>query len=116
MDEKSLAAELQQSKDDASEWGAVTTPSVPSTKRRLAAMVSIRLAPAELEMVQQRAREREMTVSAYLRKLALDDAGETFAPMGYHFLEIKAGTTAVWMGTTGTFTPQHGTQLRSSHS
>lgn len=79
MSEKDLAAELQASKDDPDEWGdPITGPEAPaaagmSPKRRLAAMVSVRLSSAELDEVQARAAERGETVSAYLRGLAVRD-------------------------------------------
>jgi predicted DNA binding CopG/RHH family protein len=73
--EKQQAAELQGSKDDAEEWEdaeAIEEPE-PTPKRRLAAMVSVRLSQEELEGVQARASERGESVSAYLRGLALRD-------------------------------------------
>jgi hypothetical protein len=79
MDEKELAAQLQGTKDDTDEWGD-PTPDLRSAdegestpKRRLAAMVSIRLSPEELEAVQARAAERGESVSGYLRGIALQD-------------------------------------------
>jgi predicted DNA binding CopG/RHH family protein len=73
MDEKELAAQLQDSKDDSDEWGGATPNPEPAPKRRLAAMVSVRLSPEELEAVQARAAERGETVSGYLRGVALRD-------------------------------------------
>lgn len=84
MNEKELAAELQAAKFDPDEWGDAspdlpsdevdTSPKSAAPKRRLAAMVSVRLSPAELEAVQARASERGQTVSAYLRGLAVRDS------------------------------------------
>ena len=85
MDEKELAAQLQGTKDDAGEWGDATPepdsadPAVASRaesapRRRLAAMVSVRLSPEELEAVQARAAEQGESVSGYLRGVALRDA------------------------------------------
>lgn len=73
MNEKELAAELQASKDDESEWGEPepTVESSPREKKRLAAMVSVRFAPDELEQVQRQAQARGLTVSAYLRSIAV---------------------------------------------
>jgi hypothetical protein len=84
MDEKELAAQLQGTKDDANEWGdatpdpdgtepAVAAGAESTPKRRLAAMVSVRLSPEELEAVQARAAERGESVSGYLRGVALRD-------------------------------------------
>jgi hypothetical protein len=84
MDEKELATQLQGTKDDADEWGEATPdpdntdPTVASRaesapRRRLAAMVSVRLSPEELEAVQARAFERGESVSGYLRGVALRD-------------------------------------------
>ena len=78
MNEKDLAAELQASKDDPEEWGDAAPPasSGKRAKRRLAAMVSVRLSPEELRRVQERATDRGTTVSAYVRALALRDLTE----------------------------------------
>jgi len=76
MDEKRLAEQMQAAKDDPDEWGEPDEdPNAVkrSPKRRLAAMVSVRLSPEELEVVQRTAELRGETVSAYLRRLALDD-------------------------------------------
>lgn len=92
MDEKELAAQLQSSKDSPDEWGdPVATPSSVgerhrsrprgTPKRRLAAMVSVRLTPEELELVQARAIERGETVSAYLRGVALRDVAGPNTPI-----------------------------------
>lgn len=86
MDEKELAAELQAAKFDPDEWGDDTpeltedvatdaTRKAEGPKRRLAAMVSVRLSPEELEAVQARASQRGETVSSYLRGLAVRDIG-----------------------------------------
>jgi hypothetical protein len=84
MDEKGPAPQPQRTKDDADEWGEAkadpdnTDPTVASRaesapRRRLAAMVSVRLSPEELEAVQARAFERGESVSGYLRGVALRD-------------------------------------------
>lgn len=84
MDEQDLASRLQAGKLDSEEWGDDTSgldedpasaalPKAP--KRRLAAMVSVRLSPEELEAVQARASQRGETVSAYLRGLAVREIG-----------------------------------------
>jgi len=72
MNEKALAAALQASKDDGSEWGEpqeATESSNPPGKK-LAAMISVRFSTDELEDIQHRAKERGQTVSAYIRALA----------------------------------------------
>jgi predicted DNA binding CopG/RHH family protein len=73
MDEKELAAQLQNTKDDPSEWGDEEPDAGAVKPKRLTAMVSIRLAQQELEQVQARARQRGLSVSAYLREVALQD-------------------------------------------
>ena len=81
MNEKELAAQLQATKGDADEWGDPETSDQQATpsdtrggpKRRLAAMVSVRLSPEELEAVQARASARDESVSGYLRGLVLRD-------------------------------------------
>lgn len=77
MKERDLAAELQQQKDDESAWEVPSDQSQSSpksSKRRLGAMVSVRLAESELELVQKQAKAAGQTVSAYLRGLALGAA------------------------------------------
>lgn len=81
VNERELAAELQETKDDAEEWDDALASDAADEekrpKRRLAAMVSIRLTPAELEIVQSNAARHGETVSSYLRRLALEDARVT---------------------------------------
>ena len=74
MNEKELAAELQAGKD-LDEWGdpEVASASSKAGPAKLSAMVSVRLAPEELQQVQRRAQENGRTVSAYLRSLAVRD-------------------------------------------
>lgn len=80
--ETQVAAELQATKDDSDEWGQAEP--APATargeKRRLAAMVSVRLTAEELAAVQDQARRRNETVSGYLRRLALGDGRSTSTP------------------------------------
>jgi hypothetical protein len=79
MSEHEEAAELQATKDDAEEWGdAVPAPAASREKRRLAAMVSVRLSPEELESLQRHVQRLDLTVSGFLRHLALD----AIAPRG----------------------------------
>ncbi len=75
MRESDLAAQMQAEKDDLSQWEEVTAPT-RSGKRKLTAMVSVRLSPEELERVQAHAEESGQSVSAYLRNLALRDAAK----------------------------------------
>jgi len=91
MNEKELAAQLQATKDDADEWGDPAsgdeqpTPSevreAATPKRRLAAMVSVRLSPEELEAVNARATARDESVSGYLRGLVLRDMSAAKTPL-----------------------------------
>jgi predicted DNA binding CopG/RHH family protein len=74
MTEDELAADLQRSKEDSNQWGPPLAPEPARRKRRLAAMVSVRLSSAELEAVQARASQLNQSVSAYLRDVALRDA------------------------------------------
>jgi molybdenum cofactor biosynthesis enzyme len=86
VNDRDLAAELQATKDDPDEWDD-TAPGGDSVgakrpKRRLAAMVSVRLSRAELEVLQSNATRRGETVSGYLRRLALEDAAQVTARSG----------------------------------
>jgi len=68
-----LAAELGAAMADPSEWGdAIPDPrSGRSEKRQRAAMISIRLNAEELRTVQDRAADRGLSVSQYVRDLVL---------------------------------------------
>lgn len=104
MNEKELAAQLQATKDDADEWGdpesgeeGATPSGLRGTgpKRRLAAMVSVRLSPEELEAVQARAAARGESVSGYLRGLVLRDM--TVAKVQFlKSVYVTAGEPYVW--------------------
>lgn len=87
MSEKDLAVQLQAEKDDMSQWEEV----VPTKrgKRKLSAMVSVRLSPEELEHVQKRAEESGQSVSAYLRNLALRDAARGASRHGLPGLVVQ---------------------------
>lgn len=94
MSEKNLAADLQATKDDSTEWGEPeTSPAHDQSKKpRLAAMVSVRLAPDELEAVQQRAQDMGLSVSAYLRALAVGDVGRSSRPAAFAVTISNSGT------------------------
>jgi predicted DNA binding CopG/RHH family protein len=72
-DDAKLAAQLEAAMDDPTEWGDAIpdTRSGRSEKRQRAAMISIRLTAQELETVQARAANRGLSVSQYVRELAL---------------------------------------------
>jgi hypothetical protein len=57
---------------DSEEWGE---PIAKKPRRRLGAMISVRLAADELEQVRQAAEARRVSVSAFLREAALQAAG-----------------------------------------
>lgn len=101
MNEKELAAELQATKSTGMEWGEAETEA-PETKRRLSAMVSIRLTKDELEQVQRRARERGQSVSAYIRDAAMRDLNAEVHAFHQPFASIS---------TSGTYSAElHGTR------
>ena len=73
---ESDAAYYQAHKDDPDEWDDPTPPRrIP--RRRLAAMISVRFTPAELELLRQAAGRRGESLSAFVRSAAL---GATFRP------------------------------------
>ena len=57
--------------DDSAAWG---TPKRgrKSEKRQRSAVVSVRLSQAELELIQEKARERGETVGTYMRRAAIE--------------------------------------------
>ncbi|CAN5164710.1 hypothetical protein BH20ACT24_BH20ACT24_00960 [soil metagenome] len=60
----------QDHKDDPSEWGDAEPPE-RAGKRRLASMLSVRLAPEEEESVRREARKRQLSVSSFIRSAVL---------------------------------------------
>lgn len=70
-DEWERAEYYEAHKDDPDEWGE---PEPAKPRRRLASMFSVRLAPAELETVRDAAERRGLSVSAFLRMAALNEA------------------------------------------
>lgn len=99
MKEPDLAADLQRSKDDETEWGdaAPEASAAKPAKRRLAAMVSVRLMPEELEQVQQRAEHMGQTVSAYLRSLAMRDASPAVQPTLFRWNVVSVSSAATYL-------------------
>jgi hypothetical protein len=71
--ESERAAYYEAHKDDPGEWGE-PEPSPTKPRRRLASMISVRLAPDELEVVRNAADERGLSVSGFLRMSALREA------------------------------------------
>ena len=62
----------QAHKDDEGEWSdAVPAPRRRSEKRRLDAMVSVRFTPTEADELRRRSRALGMSLSGYMRYLAL---------------------------------------------
>jgi hypothetical protein len=66
---------FQGHKDDTDEWGEPEPPAGPNEKRRLAAMVSVRLSPGESDAIRKVAAARQMTLSGFMRQAALAEAG-----------------------------------------
>lgn len=99
MNEKELAAELQRTKDDGTEWGDGVSggSDAKSTKRRLAAMVSVRLSAEELERVQHRAVDCGQTVSAYLRGLAIRDVEANVVPEPYRWGAVTVSSPGTYL-------------------
>lgn len=74
MKERELAEQIEAMRDDAEAWGEpVTEPARKrkSERRQRGAMVSVRFSPDELASVQEHAADAGMSVSGYLRSLAL---------------------------------------------
>jgi hypothetical protein len=97
MSDHDLAAELQRTRDDPTEWGdAEPAPTdVRTEKRRLAAMVSVRFAPEELAALQEHVRALGLTISGFLRQLALAQIqrpSETSRPAtGFRIVDASVG-------------------------
>ena len=77
MKEHELAEQIEAMRDDPEAWGEpVAEPERKrkSERRQRGSMVSVRFLPDELATVQAHAAEAGMSVSGYLRSLALDTA------------------------------------------
>jgi hypothetical protein len=73
---------------DPDEWGAPEpTKRRKSDKRRRGVVVSVRLAPAELEAIEQRAKDRGVAIGTYLRECAL-----TTVPMATTTPEVQVSS------------------------
>ena len=70
-DERERAEYYEAHQGDPGEWGE---PEPAKPRRRLASMFSVRLAPDELEAVRNAAERRGLSVSAFLRRAALNEA------------------------------------------
>jgi hypothetical protein len=71
----------QAHKDDEDEWGPGERAPARQ-RRRLAAMVSVRFSPEEAERVRQAARERNESLSTFVRRAALERCGDDQATVG----------------------------------
>ena len=72
MDERERVTQVEAMKDDPDAWGEPEPKRTRKSERRQrGAVVSVRFTPEELEQVQARASERGMSMSAYLRSMAL---------------------------------------------
>ena len=91
MKERELAEHIEAMRGDAEAWGEpVAEPERKrkSERRQRAAMVSVRFSPDELASVQEHAAEAGMSLSGYLRNLALAAARQPIV------------IVAAWVGTT----------------
>ncbi len=68
---ESDAAYYQAHKDDPDEWEDQPAPRQHSRSRRLAAMVSVRFSPVELDRLRQAAERRGESLSGFVRGAAL---------------------------------------------
>jgi predicted DNA binding CopG/RHH family protein len=77
MDDRELAAQIEAMRDDPAAWGDVEpAPKRPrkSEQRQRSVVVSVRLSQRELEVVEEHATARGLSVSGYLRTAALEAA------------------------------------------
>lgn len=71
--ERERAAHYEANRDDPAEWGE---PTLAKPRRRLASMISVRLAPEQIDLIREAAERQGMSVSAFLRSAALDEAAQ----------------------------------------
>jgi len=74
MDERSLAEQIEASKDDPDAWGEAEPPRAKrhgSDRRQRGAVVSVRLTADELARIQEYAEEAKLSLSGALRSAAL---------------------------------------------
>jgi Mobilization protein NikA len=93
MKEHELAEQIEAMRDDPEAWGEpVAEPERKrkSERRQRGAMVSVRFSPDELAVVQAHAADAGMSVSGYLRSLALETARQ----------HVVTATVVTWASTT----------------
>jgi predicted DNA binding CopG/RHH family protein len=118
-DDAQLAAELEQAMNDASEWGEPIDEgrTQRSEKRQRAAMISIRLTPAELSAVQEAATALGLSVSRYVRESALRTAAplKIANPLGLMLNSSTLENRATSMGALASSTPTVTAQPASTY-
>jgi hypothetical protein len=98
MSEKDDAEYYQSHKDDSSEWGEPLKQRKPE-RRKLGAMVSIRLSPEEHRLVRRAAELRGTSVSNFIRQLVLDACSP--APAGGWWASFAEMRTSVQGAVSG---------------
>lgn len=78
-DEMTRAAKYERDKDDADEW-ETASQGTKEARRRLGAMISVRLSASELSQVREKAAEAGLSVSAFMRVAALQSHRAFGAP------------------------------------
>jgi Mobilization protein NikA len=100
----------QAHKDDPAEWGD-PRPAARSNRRRLAAMISVRFTPQEEQAVRRAAAEKGLSVSRFLRQVALRRA-----PRAHPLYALEQTRTAT-TGLTLEWSPDDGRLvLRHPHA
>jgi hypothetical protein len=88
MTDEQMAAQIEAMRDDPDAWGEPSPEPEPEPKRKSerrqrGAMVSVRFSPDELATVQEHATDAGMSVSGYLRDLALDASRQPIVTMAW---------------------------------
>lgn len=106
----------QAHKDDPEEWGQAQ-PSRRPKKRRLAAMISVRFAPEEENIVRRAASSRGESVSHFIRLAALRAAtlvlrSETAGPRSVPTLTTTTTTTTTTVATSAVEAVTHSARVQ----
>lgn len=91
MGERDRAEHYERHQGDTSDWGE---PLPEQPRRRLASMISVRLAPDEIAKIREAAKRDGLTVSAFLRDAALKAASPEEPPSSspaaaYQLIELS---------------------------
>lgn len=91
--EQDRATYYEAHKDDPEEWGEAPEPAKP--RRRLASMISVRLAPDEAAVVRKAAERLGLSISAFMRQAVLAAASRELSADRLQVASTSASNTSM---------------------